>query len=68
VPIKAKRYTADVYRIMDDDQMVGFAMRLMNGKWAMTDTEDRNMDRIQYGSPNDVAKCFATVRAALTAR
>jgi hypothetical protein len=64
--ITAKRYSADVSRLMDDDKIVGFAIKLTNGKWCMTDTEDRRMDSIQYGSPNEVAKCFHTMRLLTT--
>lgn len=70
--ITAKRYNKDVYRIVKDDgagggEIVGFAIRLTNEKWSMTDTEDRSLDRVQYGSPKEVAERFMTV-SALAAR
>lgn len=61
--IIAKRYSRDVFRILEDGELVGFAIRLTNGKWSMTDSCDRKMDTVQYGTANEVAKCFSVVRA-----
>lgn len=60
--IKAKRYSANCYRLFERDALVGFAFKLSNGKWRITDTADRPLDSVPYGSPNEVAKCFKTVR------
>lgn len=62
MPITAKRYSPEVSILLDDGEIVGFAIKLSNGKWCMTDIEDRRMDHIQYGSANEVAKCFSAVR------
>jgi len=64
--ITAKRYNADVYRLIEAEQIVGFALRSTNGSWWMTDPNDKRMDRVSYGSPSEVAKCFATVRSLTT--
>jgi hypothetical protein len=64
--IVAKRHDSDCFRLLEDGVIVGFALRLTNGKWVMTDTKDRHMDSIHYESPNEVAKCFSTVRLLVT--
>lgn len=60
--VVAKRYSSDVYRLMEEGRIVGFALRLANGQWSMTDLEDRKMDDVTYASPGEVARCFGVVR------
>ena len=63
--ITTKRYSADVTQLIENDVIVGFAIRSTNGGWCMTDANDKRMDKISYGSANEVAKCFTTVRSLL---
>lgn len=51
--IKAARYDANIHRIMDGDQIVGFASKLTSGRWWLMGTDD---------SPNDVAAAWATIQ------
>lgn len=59
--IKAKRYSPDFYRLLDGDQIVGFASRLTNNRWIMVDPNDKRIGMQTYDSPTAVAADFTTV-------
>ncbi|HUV97519.1 MAG TPA: hypothetical protein VMV98_08630 [Acidobacteriaceae bacterium] len=63
--IKAKRYSKDVYRLMRGTEIVGFAMALCNGLWAMNDINDRRISTTHYASPREVAQAFANSAAVI---
>jgi len=56
--IKAKRYSKDIYRLIRGTEIVGFAIALTNGRWAMTDPEDQRISTNTYTSPREVAQAF----------
>jgi hypothetical protein len=58
-PAKAVRYDRDVYRIQrGGDDVLAFAMRLSNGRWALCDTDDRRLDGRTYDGPKEIAAAF----------
>lgn len=57
--ITAKRYDAISYRLMEEGEIVGFALKLANNRWAMfkPDCETR-IGKMSYDTPEMVANHF----------
>ena len=55
---QAVRYDKDCYRIMVGETIVGFALRLTNNRWCMTDTNDKHLSKQSYARPDDVAAAW----------
>ena len=60
--IKAKRYDADSYQLLDGAAVVGLAIRLANDRWVMKSRDDARIGRKTYDKPADVAKDFAAAQ------
>lgn len=63
VTIKAKRYDAISYRLMEEGEIVGMALQLANDKWALfkLDCQTR-IGRDAFGTPGDVANYLFRLR------
>lgn len=56
--IRTERADKDIYRLLDGEKIVGFAMKLSNGRWCMSDKDDNRIGRTTYGSPKEVAAAW----------
>lgn len=57
--VTAKRYDAISYRLMEEGEIVGFALQLASNRWAMfkSDCETR-IGSLTYETPEQVANHF----------
>jgi len=57
--MKLDRHDKDCYRIMEGTAIVGFAMRMSNGKWGAYTTDDIRLTRLTFSKPAEVRDWFA---------
>lgn len=57
--VKPQRADVDVYRLVDEEEIVGFAFKMANGSWGMFSADsDTRIGTATYASPKEVAKAF----------
>lgn len=57
--VTVSRYDAQCYRLWQDKKVVGFALKLTNGRWGMFDANDKRLTIRTFQAPKDVAASFS---------
>lgn len=61
---KIKHFSGDVQRIENaDGVIVGFALKMANGRWGMYDANERRLATRTWGKPKDVLAAYITLMA-----
>lgn len=53
--VTVERYNSDAYRLIADGKIVGFALRMSDGRWGLFDPDDNRIGKLAYKVPKDAA-------------
>lgn len=57
--MKIKRYSSEVYQILDGASVAYLALQLSNGRWAAYDRDEKRIGRQTYDTPKQVLEFVA---------
>lgn len=61
--MKLKRYSSEVYQILDGESVAFLALQLSNGRWGAYDRDEKRIGRRTFDTPKLVLEFFASRQA-----